>query len=113
MIDRLTAGVDPVLSRMAAADTAMLHAKQGLSAKKIGEIEEAAKDFESMFLSEMIGNMFETVAVDPLFGGGEAEETWRGLIVEEYSKAVVKAGGIGMSDSVKSHMISLQEELNK
>ncbi|NBX65992.1 MAG: hypothetical protein EBQ96_03245 [Proteobacteria bacterium] len=113
MMDRLTATADPALSRLIAADTAMLQAKNGLSAKKISEIDSAAKDFETMFLSEMVAHMFDTVAVDPLFGGGEAEETWRGLMVDEYSKAIVKAGGFGMSDSVKTHMISLQEELNK
>lgn len=106
-------GVDPVLSRNAAADAAMVRAKSNLSAKKLNEIDEAAKNFESMFVSEMIGNMFNSVEVDPEFGGGQAEETWRGLLAEEYGKQVVKSGGIGLSDDIKAKMIEIQEANQK
>ncbi len=66
-----------------------------------------------MFLSEMLSHMSNTTEVDPLFGGGEAEETWRGMLTEEYSKEIVKAGGFGMSDAIKAQMIAMQEEGNK
>lgn len=113
MIDRLAATSDPALSRLVSSEGVMNQIKRGLDTKKMSEIEGAAKDFETMFLSEMVAHMFDTVGVDPLFGGGEAEETWRGLMVEEYSKAIVKAGGFGMSDSVKAHMITIQEAVDQ
>lgn len=102
-------GIDPTLSRMATADAAMVRAKAGLSADKLREVDEAAKNFEAMFIGEMLKPMFETVATDEVFGGGEAEDTWKGLMVEEYGKQITRAGGIGLSDDIKAKMIEMQE----
>ncbi len=109
MGNMLTA-TDPTLSRMAASDAALSQARQGLGARKLADIDAAAKDFESMFISQMMSTMFETVPVDSEFGGGQAEETWRGLMVDEYAKNIVKAGGFGLSDAIKSEMIAMQQE---
>jgi Rod binding domain-containing protein len=84
-----------------------------LSPKKLDAIEKSAKEFEGMFLSEMVSHMFDTVAVDPMFGGGEGEETWRGMLVDEYSKHIVQNGGIGLSDAIKIQMIQMQEAADK
>lgn len=104
------AGVDPFLSRMPAADIAMMKAKASgaLTPQKLQQIKEAADDFEAMFVSEMLNNMYDQVEVDPLFGGGQAEETWRGMITQEYGKEIVKAGGIGMSKEIMAKMIEMQ-----
>ena len=104
---------DPTISRLASGDAAMVRAKSGLSAKKLQDIEASAKDFEGVFLNEMLTHMFDTVGVDSMFGGGDAEETWRGMMVEQFSKQLVNNGGIGMSDSIKAQMIAMQEEANK
>jgi Rod binding domain-containing protein len=103
-------GVDPSLSRMASADAAMVRAKAGLTQAKKDQIDGAAKDFEAMFISQMLGAMFDSVPTDPEFGGGEAEDTWKGLMIDEYGKQIVKAGGIGISDDIKAKMIEMQGE---
>lgn len=72
----------------------------------------AAQDFEAVFVAQMLQPMFDTIAVDEDFGGGSAEETWRGLLVEEIGKQVVKAGGIGLADDVEREMLKLQEAAN-
>lgn len=105
------AASDPALSRMTAIDGALTRAKQGFSNKKIDDlrmIEESAKEFEALFVSEMLRPMFEGIGSDPLFGGGQGEETWRSLMIDEYGKQIVKTGGIGISDSIKSKMIEMQ-----
>ncbi len=102
-------GVDPTLSRMASADIAMVRAKAGIDAKRMAEIDTAAKDFESMFISELLAPMFDTVPVDSEFGGGQGEETWRGLMVQQYGKQIAASGGIGLADTIKAHMIQMQE----
>lgn len=108
-ISAASLGVDPFISRNATADAAMVRAKAGLSAKKLNEIDQASKEFEAMFVSEMLGNMFDSVPVDSEFGGGQAEETWRGLMVEEYGKQIVRSGGVGLSNDIKAKMIEMQE----
>ncbi|HRJ67716.1 MAG TPA: hypothetical protein PLW48_11320, partial [Alphaproteobacteria bacterium] len=72
-------------------DTAMATAKYGSTTeaklpKNINEIREAATEFEAMFLSEMMNHMFSGVEVDPIFGGGNGEQMYRGMMIQEYGK---------------------------
>ena len=77
-----------------------------------GKIEEAAKDFEAVFLTEMLKPMFaETNKPDPLFGGGQGEAVFNGFMVQEYGKLMAERGGIGIAEHVKAAMIQIQEEM--
>lgn len=69
----------------------------------------AAEDFEAMFLGEMLQPMFSTVEVNETFGGGSAEEMWRGLMVEEMSKQIARQGGLGIAPMVKAQILKMQE----
>ena len=79
------------------------------SAKNIDEIEKAAKEFEAVFLSEMLKPMFEGTEIDPPFGGGKGEEIFRGFMIQEYGKLMTERGGIGIAEHVKAEMIRIQE----
>lgn len=68
-----------------------------------------AQDFEASFLAQMLKPMFETLSTDGLFGGGQAEETWRGFQVEAMAKQIARAGGVGLADQVLAEMIRMQE----
>jgi len=70
---------------------------------------EAAEQFEAVFLSQMLGPMFETVPTDSFMGGGHAESVYRGMMVEEMGKSLAKQGGIGIADSVYREILKLQE----
>jgi peptidoglycan hydrolase FlgJ len=72
-------------------------------------IEKAAKDFEAVFITQMLAPMFNTVSTDGYFGGGQAEESWRGVLMDEYGKMMVNNGGIGLSDAIAAEMLKLQE----
>jgi peptidoglycan hydrolase FlgJ len=69
----------------------------------------AARDFEAMFLTEMIRPMLETVAVDDVFGGGKGEDVFRGLLADEYGKNMARAGGIGLASHIQAALIAAQE----
>lgn len=69
----------------------------------------SAEEFEAVFLQSMFNAMFATVEGGGTFGDSNASETWRGMLAEEYAKTVVKAGGIGIADSVQRELIALQE----
>jgi len=73
------------------------------------KIDETAQDFEAQFIAQMMQNMFSTVPVDEEFGGGEAEEIYRSMVVDEYGKLIARTGGIGVADHVKREMLRLQE----
>jgi Rod binding domain-containing protein len=70
---------------------------------------EAAVKFEGMFLAQLLRPMFDTIEVDPTFGGGNAERMWRSLMVDEYGKAIARAGGIGLADAVQREILMMQE----
>lgn len=77
------------------------------------DVGKAAEEFEAVFLSQMLAQMWQGVESDETFGGGEAENTWRGLMVEEYGKQIARAGGVGLADEVKAAMLKMQEEGQK
>lgn len=79
-------------------------------AKKSQQVEDAAEQFEAVFIGEMIKPMFEGISTDGMFGGGKGEEVFRDMLVQEYGKLMAKNGGIGLSSQVKDAMIKMQEQ---
>lgn len=73
------------------------------------KMRKTAEDFEASFLSQMLKPMFEGLSTDGMFGGGEAEGTWRGFLVDAMARQTVKAGGVGLADQVVAQMIKMQE----
>jgi peptidoglycan hydrolase FlgJ len=68
------------------------------------------RQFEAMFVSQMMEHMFSGIKSDGWFGGGQAEEMFRPMLVEQYGKLVASHGkGIGIADSVAKTMLHLQE----
>lgn len=73
------------------------------------EVRQAAEKFESQFLSQMLGHMFSGIKTDGMFGGGQAESTWRDFYVEEVSNVIAKRGGIGVANIIERQLLQLQE----
>lgn len=72
------------------------------------QAEQVAKQFERMFIAEMLRPMFEGIETDGPFGGGNAEATFRPMLIDEYADAIAKGGGIGIADSVLKEILKLQ-----
>lgn len=71
---------------------------------------ETAEQFKASFLSQMLKPMFEGLSTEAPFGGGEAEGTWRGFLVDAMAKQAVRGGGIGLADQVVAQMLKMQEQ---
>jgi Rod binding domain-containing protein len=69
----------------------------------------AAVDFEAFFLSQVFEQMFAGIEPDPMFGGGQGEDVFRSMMLQEYGKAVAKGGGFGIADAVQKEILKLQE----
>ena len=67
-----------------------------------------AKDFEAMFLNSMLQPMFNGVNEGP-FSGGQGASVWRSFLTDEYSKMIVKGGGVGIADHVYRSLLAQQE----
>jgi len=79
------------------------------AAKTEAEATKAAKDFEAVFINQMIGTMFEGIKTDGPFGGGPAEAMFRSLMIDHYSKSIADQGGFGLADQVKREILRMQE----
>ena len=68
----------------------------------------AANEFEAVFLNEMLAPMFEGLSTDGLGGGGEGEEMFRPMLIDQYAKAIQHAGGIGIADQIVAELNRMQ-----
>ncbi len=74
-------------------------------------IEAAARQFESLALTELLSPMFATVDTSKgLFGGGDGEAAWKPLMVAELAKHIAAHGGLGLARPVMDQMIRIQEK---
>ncbi len=98
---------------------ALLQARQVDSEKTLSKlqsdidltkVEETAREFEAVFISEMMKPMFEGLETDGMFGGGKGEEVFRSLMLQEYGKMISQTGSIGIASQVKSALIQMQSE---
>ncbi|HYC04637.1 MAG TPA: rod-binding protein [Azospirillaceae bacterium] len=75
----------------------------------MAKVDKAAQEFESVFLNQMLSLMWETVDVDPTFGGGHGEEMFRSVLIDEQAKAIGRSGGLGLAANIKEQMLRMQE----
>ena len=72
---------------------------------------QGAKDFEAMALGQLLAPMFETVdTAHSEFGGGEAEGTWRPMLVDAIGKQIAAHGGLGIAAPFFAAMLRAQEQ---
>jgi len=69
----------------------------------------AAKEFESVFISQFLGSMFSGIKTDSMFGGGQGEEMFRSLMVDQYGKSIEQRGGFGLAEHVTKQLMKFQE----
>ncbi len=68
-----------------------------------------AEELEAVFLNTLVSEMFASIASEGEFGGGYAEETWRGMQSEQYAASMARSGGIGIADEMMRSMLAIQE----
>lgn len=71
--------------------------------------DKAAQDFESLFISQMIEQMFGESLGDDFFGSDESSDVYKQLMVDQYGKQISASGGIGIADYVKRELLKMQE----
>ena len=95
-----SAPVDVLAQRKASPNVADVHTRE--------QARGVALQFERMFIAEMLGPMFQGLETDGPFGGGNAEATFRPMLLEQYADAITKGGGIGIADSVMKEILKMQ-----
>jgi Rod binding domain-containing protein len=98
------------MSDLAVSPTLLQTAPTAPTGADARRMRETAEQFEASFLSQMLKPMFEGLDTNGLFGGGEAEATWRSFLIDAMAQQTVRAGGIGLADTVMAEMIRMQSE---
>ena len=76
----------------------------------LGRARAQATELEGVFLNTLMKEMFSSLKTDEnAFGGGFAEDTWRGMQAEQMASAMAESGGIGLADSIIGDLLALQE----
>ena len=78
------------------------------AAASMAATKNVAQQFEGVLVSQLLNNMFEGVKTDENFGGGEGEDMFRSLMVDEYGKQIAAQGGLGLYDSVSRELLKQQ-----
>ncbi len=68
-----------------------------------------AQEFEGVFLSQFLAQMFDGISADGPTGGGQGEMMFRSLMLDEYGKQIAAQGGIGLADAVTRELLKFQE----
>ena len=76
--------------------------------ESMAQIAKTADSFETSFLSNMLGQMFEGVSTDGPFGGGQGEGAFRSFLMDAFAQQISKSGGIGVGAAVQREMLKMQ-----
>jgi len=97
------AGIAPI-----GAASAQAAAAQPLTADQkeaLAKLHDAATKFEGVFLQMVMSSMRDTVPKESIFGKDSAsEETWQGMLDNEYSQAMAKSGGLGLAAQLEHQL---------
>ncbi|HEV7372705.1 rod-binding protein [Arenibaculum sp.] len=72
-----------------------------------GQAGEVAKEFEALLVGQLFEHMFDGLGASGLFGGGQAERTWRGFMLQEYARSVAQSGDLGIAPLVEAEVARL------
>lgn len=65
---------------------------------------EAARDFESVFVNQLLKLMRQTVEKSGLISGGRAEEIFQGMLDEKYADIMSRDSRVGIADMIYKEM---------
>ncbi|WP_127144730.1 rod-binding protein [Pelagibacterium montanilacus] len=85
---------------------------QGAGARapeRLDPLRQQAQELEGVFLNTLVSEMFKGLETESMFGGGHAEEQWRGLQAEHLASEMARSGGIGIADQIVATLLQSQE----
>ncbi|MBI1300139.1 MAG: chemotaxis protein [Alphaproteobacteria bacterium] len=110
MLESLAPDTSFALAQAAQVKTeAMAKRMSSKEAHEKQHIEDIAREFEAVFLSEMLKPMFEGIETEGMFKGGKGEEIFRGVMLQEYGKILAEKDVTGIQTQVKNYLLQMQE----
>ena len=100
--------MDPAISNAGflAQQSAVNRPGQTMDAAKAAS---AAKEYEGVFIAQLLGSMFEGIKTDGMFGGGQGEEMFRSMMIDQYAKGIADQGGFGLAAHMQAELLKHQQ----
>ncbi len=72
------------------------------------QIRKVANEFESLFLNLVLKSMRDTVPKNELMDGGNAEDIYKSMLDDEYSKMMAEQRSTGIADNIEEFLLRAQ-----
>lgn len=95
------------ISRLMPESSAVQRAKKAAGTGKPDELQKVCRDFESIFIQQMMQQMRQTVPQNGLFSGGRAEQIYTSMLDGEMSKNFAQERGMGLSEVMYRQLSTL------
>ncbi|MBN1699482.1 MAG: rod-binding protein [Spirochaetales bacterium] len=100
-------------ARMEAAEKNVTAGKNAVTSngnKKNGKLYKACREFEAIYIKQMLDVMRKTVNKTGLLDGGFAQDVFEDMLYDEYAKKMAENAGFGLSDALYKQLSSYVEE---
>lgn len=72
------------------------------------QLKDSSKDFEAVFMTQVLSTMFEEVNFNPMGGENSATRQYKAVLVEEMGSKLSHNSGIGLADHVYKSLLEAQ-----
>ena len=97
---------DPLLNS-AALSTQKVGGAQATDRQVSADVQQAAEEFEAVFLSQVLATMTQELGGAGGVAGGD--DVYRDMFNKEVAKMISRTGGIGVADTILQEMLKTQE----
>lgn len=77
----------------------------GPSAEEKAQIKKVARNFESLFVNQLVGQMRKTVAKGGFVPESHAEKVYQSMLDSEYSQKISDTEQLGLSNMIYDHLL--------
>lgn len=91
-------------------DSVQLSSTSTANATQDKKLKKACKDFEAIFLNNLLKSMRKTIVKSDLFGSNQQEEMFQDMMDSETCSAISKQNSIGIADMLYRQMCSSVEQ---
>lgn len=78
------------------------------SAMPTDEVRQAAQEFESLLIGQILHGLMDSLSGPGMLGEGK-DEVYASMLQDEYARLISRSGGIGIADVVMRELLKAQE----
>ena len=105
-IGNLPASADLAQLRLSPQERELAKLRADATPRDRDQIKQSAEEFESLFLNIVLKSMRDTVQKSGLLDGGNAEEIYRGMLDDEYTKMMAAQRHTGLADEIERFLLT-------